>query len=184
MRTNRWLGGWAVNTITSWNTGSPIALIDGLTDANQDGVRSDRPDFVGSGSILNSIVGKEQVINGSNAYVYLDPSQFAVVTCPASVNGGLWCNANTGRNAIPGPMYTNVDLGIDKAFRITEGTKLTFQANFFDLFNHPNFENPGQVSTGSNNFSAGTNPTFGQSLQTYGNAGGHRVTQLALRFDF
>jgi hypothetical protein len=185
MRTNRWLGGWAVNTITSWNTGSPIALIDGLTDANQDGVRSDRPDFVGSGSILDSIVGKVQrQADGTNAYVYLDPSQFAVVTCPASVNGGLWCNANTGRNAIPGPMYTNVDLGIDKAFRITEGTKLTFQANFFDLFNHPNFENPGQVSTGSNNFSAGTNPTFGQSLQTYGNAGGHRVTQLALRFDF
>jgi hypothetical protein len=184
LRSNRWLGGWAINTITSWNTGSPISLIDSLNDANKDGVRTDRPSFVGSGSILGSIVGKEEVVNGTNAYVYLDPTQFTSATCPASVNGGLWCNANTGRNSLPGPMFVNVDLGIDKAFRITERTKVSFQANFFDLFNHPNFENPGQVGTGSNNFAGGTNANFGQSLQTYGSQGGHRVTQLALRFDF
>jgi hypothetical protein len=68
-----------------------------------------------------------------------------------------------------------VDLGIDKAFKITESAKFTFQANLFDLFNHPNFQNPdGNVVDGS----------FGKSLLTFGGGGGHRVTQLALRFDF
>jgi len=186
LASNRWLGGWSLNTIVSWNTGSPIGLTDSADDANKDGVRTYRPEFVGPSTVLGSIVGKEQVVSGTNAYVYLDPTQFAPIdgatfACPANVNGGFWCNANTGRNSIPGPMFTNVDFGVAKAFRITERTKLSFQANFFDLFNHPNFVNPGAFNTGSNNIQS---PQFGQSLQTYGNTGGHRVTQLALRFDF
>ena len=67
------------------------------------------------------------------------------------------------------------DFGVSKNFKITESTKLRFDANFFDIFNHPNFKNP------TGNFSDGL---FGQSVATYGDSGGHRVTQLALRFEF
>ena len=127
-------------------------------------------------------MGKEQIINGARAYVYLDPTQYGVVPVPA----GSWANSNLGRNSIPGPMYTNWDFGVSKNFKITESTKLRFDANFFDLLNHPNFLNPGSTfgsagSNGSNNFS---DPNFGRSLSTYGDSGGHRVTQLALRFEF
>ena len=173
---SRWLGGWAVNGIFSWNTGSPVAIFDNNNDTNADGVFTDRPTYVGAGgNVLHSIVGKEQVVSGQNAYVYLDPAQFASTTCPATVNGGFWCNSSLSRNAVPGPMFTNFDFGVSKAFKITETTKLRFDANFFDLFNHPNFQNP------QNNFS---DTAFGQSQATYGDTGGHRVTQLALRFDF
>ena len=72
-------------------------------------------------------------------------------------------------------MFTNWDFGVSKAFKITENTRLRFDANFFDLFNHPNFQNP------QSNLA---DPAFGQSQATYGDTGGHRVTQLALRFDF
>jgi hypothetical protein len=61
--------------------------------------------------------------------------------------------------------------------------KFRFDANFFDLFNHPNFLNPGAIATGGNNY-ANVGNTFGQSLNTAGDTGGHRVTQLAIRFDF
>jgi len=168
---NRWLGGWAVNGIFSWNTGSPIGLFDSLRDPNKDGTRTDRPQFVGSSGVLHSIVGKEQIVGTNHAYVYLDPAQFGVVPVPV----GSWTNSNLGRNAIPGPMFTNMDLGVSKSFKITETSKLRFDANFFDLLNHPNFQNP------QGNFS---DPAFGQSQSTYGDTGGHRVTQLALRFDF
>jgi hypothetical protein len=176
MRNNRWIGGWSLNGIFSWNTGSPIGLFDSLGDPNKDGQRIDRPNFNYqlTANELSSIVGKEQVLPGTtnNAYVYLDQGHFAAATCaPAQA----WCNSNIGRNAIPGPMFTNWDFGVSKAFKITESTKLRFDANFFDLFNHPNFQNP------NGNFS---DPTFGQSQLTYGDTGGHRVTQLALRFDF
>jgi hypothetical protein len=54
---------------------------------------------------------------------------------------------------------------------------LRFEANFFNLFNHPNFQTP--VS----NLNSGN---FGVSTATFDNqqSGGTRVTQLALRFDF
>ncbi|HZQ70249.1 MAG TPA: TonB-dependent receptor [Terriglobales bacterium] len=171
---NRWLGGWSLNGIFSWNTGAPIGLYDSTQDPNKDGVRTDRPQFIGSGTVLDSIIGNEQVVAGSNAYVYLDKNQFATPTC-AGINGGLWCNPNLGRGSIPGPMFTNWDFGVSKAFKITEGTRLRFDANFFDFLNHPNFQNP------NGNFSSSA---FGTSESTYGDTGGHRVTQLALRFDF
>ena len=176
-KANRWLGGWSLNGIFSWNTGAPIGLFNSTSDPNKDGSRTDRPEFIGTSGVLKSIVGNEQVPTGgtSRAYVYLDPTQFSTVTCPANVNGGLWCDPNLGRGAIPGPMFTNWDFGISKAFKITEATKLRFDANFFDFFNHPNFQNP------QGNFA---DPAFGQSQATYGDTGGHRVTQLALRFDF
>jgi hypothetical protein len=86
------------------------------------------------------------------------------------------------RTSIPGPSFANVDFGVSKTFKINERMGFRFDANFFDLLNHPNFLNPG-VGGGSNNFiNVGTN--FGQSLSTAGDTGGHRITQLAIRFDF
>ena len=179
---NRWLGGWTTNGIVSWNTGSPIGMVDTGDDANRDGVVTDRPEFEGPGSVLGSIVGKET--NGT--YQYLDPTQFRTssdcLNNPKINNhGGFWCNPNLGRNAIPGPMFTNIDFGISKSFKLSERMAFRFDANFFDLLNHPNFENPGAGGGAGNNFNS-TN--FGQSTETYGDTGGHRITQLALRFDF
>jgi hypothetical protein len=190
---NRWLGGWTTNGIISWNTGAPIGLWDQSSDANKDGVRSDRPNYIGSGSVLNSIVGKERIINGHSAYVYLDNTLDKNFVSSASclsdtrihvnTHGGFWCNPNLSRNAIPGPMFANVDFGVSKNFKINERMGLRFDANFFDLLNHPNFLNPGAGGTGGNNFINDGN-NFGQSLNTAGDTGGHRVTQLAVRFNF
>jgi hypothetical protein len=78
-------------------------------------------------------------------------------------------------------MFTNIDFGVSKSIKITERVGFRFDANFFDLLNHPNFENPGAGGGGGNSFGSSQ---FGQSTETYGNEGGHRVTQLAIRFDF
>jgi hypothetical protein len=187
---SRWLGGWTVNTITSWNTGAPVAMLDSPAagqDGNQDGVLSDRPAYVGSGSPTSAIISKK----ANGVYQYLNPASFDRVisthqqavgvtssyVCPATAAnlGGLWCNGNLGRGAIPGPKYANVDFGVSKNFKITERVKMRFDANFFDLLNHPNFLNPdGNVF----------DQAFGQAQATYGDQGGHRITQLALRLDF
>jgi hypothetical protein len=175
MNANRWLGGWSLNGIFSWNTGASIALFDSGGDYNKNGPANERPAFVGSGSVTSAIVGKEQLVSGANTYTYLDPSMFAPVTCPANVNGGLWCNSTLGRGSLHGPTFVNFDFGVGKSFKVTEHSSFTFQANFFDIFNHPNFANPqGNIQS----------PAFGQAEGTFGDNGGHRVTQLALRFDF
>jgi hypothetical protein len=98
-------------------------------------------------------------------------------SCPLTVNNGLWCNAPAGRNTLFGPHVVNVDFNVSKSFKITERAALSFQANFFDVFNHPNFQSP---DANYQDFGG----TFGRSTATYGDNGGHRVTQLSARFDF
>ncbi|HVM93307.1 MAG TPA: carboxypeptidase regulatory-like domain-containing protein [Terriglobales bacterium] len=195
---NNWLGGWTVNTITSWSTGSPLGLLDapsnGEQDGNQDGLLTDRPAYVGPGGPKGGILDKKVAENGLLQYQYLNPADFdRVITqnqafngdtsafvCPVTAGtlGGLWCNGNLSRGAIPGPHFANVDFGISKNFKITERMKMRFDANFFDLFNHPNFAG---TSIQGNIFNPGT---YGQLQSTFGDTGGHRVSQLALRFDF
>jgi len=179
MKGNRWLGGWSVNSIISWNTGSPIAISEypGYPgwDPNGSSTNFQRPAFTGP-SVDAAINTNDSPATQYLVAKYFQPvDQAAGIGCSPTVNMGLWCDSTLRRGTFHGTHFANVDFGIDKGFKITERTKLTFQANFFDLFNHPNFSNPdGQI----------VDPTFGQSTSTYGAAGGKRIGQLALRFDF
>ncbi len=65
----------------------------------------------------------------------------------------------------------NFDFSANKSFDVTEKAKLKFSAEIFDLFNHPQFAEPG----------VGLGPAFGvvnhqSSLP--------RTVQLALRFTY
>ncbi|MGA9353178.1 MAG: TonB-dependent receptor [Terriglobales bacterium] len=190
-KANRWLGGWQFNGIVSVQSGANFSVDDSQVDSNEDGIVNDRAVYLGAGGISNSINH-----NISPAHGYLragtgywgelnaSPSApgvgtvFTAIPCPASVNLGLWCNQGEMiRNTLVGPGFFNTDLGFGKTFKLTEGIGLKFEANFFNMFNHPNFLPPdGNLNDG----------TFGQSLSTFTNqqTGGPRITQLALRFDF
>jgi hypothetical protein len=82
--------------------------------------------------------------------------------------GGPW-------NQVHGPSYNDVDLSIFKKFRTSERTNLEFRAEFFNLFNHPNFAS----SVGNSNFlnNSASNP-FGVINNTIGNG---RETEFALK---
>jgi len=89
---------------------------------------------------------------------------------------------NLGRNALRRPRITNVDTALLKNFNFTETIKLTFRAEVFNLFNHPE---PWSVNTTFN----GDNPGSGISstAATFGQINGWRdarTLQLALRFSF
>jgi len=163
---NRWIGGWSVNSIISVQSGVPFSpYASSANDRNRNGLATDRVVPV-SGSPMDTTTG------GNPADGYFDPALWTRYTCPASVNGGLWCDVPIGRNSMTGPGYANVDLGINKKFKISERFALSFQGNFFNLFNHANFGLPGR-----NLSSPGS---FGKSTSTFS----PRVTQLALRLDF
>jgi hypothetical protein len=170
LKANRWLGGWGVNAIFSRQSGHPVSPIDSssLYDLNKDGIRTDR--------VVSAVAPMSTVQHGNPALGYFNPDDWTDFTCPASVNGGLWCNAPIGRNTLTGPGFVNLDFSATKTIKLTERAVFTFQANFFNLLNHPNFEVPGNDMH---------NPgTFGVSTATFGDNGGHRITQLAVRFDF
>jgi hypothetical protein len=55
---------------------------------------------------------------------------------------------NLGRNALRGPDFTWSDFYLSKSFPLTEQWKLRFDAQFFNVFNHPNFGLPSMVLAG------------------------------------
>jgi hypothetical protein len=54
---------------------------------------------------------------------------------------------NAGRNILRGPAFAQFDLALQKTFQLTEGTKITFGAEAYNLFNHPNFAVPSNTQT-------------------------------------
>jgi hypothetical protein len=49
---------------------------------------------------------------------------------------------NNGRNTLFGPALVNFDFTVIKDTRITERLRAQFRAEFFNLFNHANFQAP------------------------------------------
>lgn len=176
MKGNRFLGGWSTNAIIVRQSGHPFSPYDGSSsyDLNKDGYDTDRviATVPLSQTINHSVSPADGYLNASD---WMGAGSTAPYSCPASVNGGLWCNAPIGRNSVTGPGFANIDFNLSKAFKITESAKITLQANAFDLFNHPNLTVP---------VTNVQQATFGQSTSTFGDYGGHRIMQLAARFDF
>ncbi len=82
-----------------------------------------------------------------------------------------------GRNILIGPGLTNLDFSLSKSIPVrTEGHHLQLRGEFFNLFNHPNFDIPNHVF--------GT-ATFGEifSENAYGNKPPRQV-QLGLKYIF
>jgi hypothetical protein len=67
-----------------------------------------------------------------------------------------------------------------KNIRFTESTRLQFRAEIFDIFNHANFGQPGNVAQrGSTTFGVINNTRF-----PTGDSGSSRQVQLALKLIF
>ena len=75
----------------------------------------------------------------------------AAFTVPASGQGDL------GRNALRGFNASQVDFTLQRLFKLSERFSLQTSADFFNIFNHPNFGAPINYMT---------SPQFGYSTQT------------------
>jgi len=74
-----------------------------------------------------------------------------------------------------GPTFNNTDFSIVKNTRLSDNFHLQFRAEFFDLFNHANFGQPGNI--------VGT-PSFGRITNTRfptGETGSSRQIQFAIK---
>jgi len=79
---------------------------------------------------------------------------------------------NLGRNVLRGPNQSNLDFSVEKRFPLTESSAIEFHADFFNLLNHPNRDNPvSNISTAD----------FGKILSF---SSSPRIVQFALKFSF
>ncbi len=85
------------------------------------------------------------------------------------------------RAPVYGPRFVNTDFSVVKDLPLSfrEGMSLQFRAEFFNLFNHPEFYLGGAGGTGEQDINAPV--TFGVINNTVNNA---RLVQFALKLRF
>jgi hypothetical protein len=133
---------------------------------------------------------------------FLSPGQSGVPPCGPTLGGAAVCDTqetsygNNGRNIFRAPFQTRFDVSVFKNFRFGERFALKFQADAFNIFNHPDFDAPlGNFALNScfNPFPCFPNTTQILSAatpnpQNYGvikqTVGSNRFLQLAMHLTF
>ena len=97
---------------------------------------------------------------------------------------------NVDRNTLRGPRQSCMDFSVLKRWPIRESSSLQFRADFFNLFNHANRNNPiSDISTvlatgGSIDSVTGRILSPGDFGRLFGVSSSPRIIQLALKFSF
>jgi hypothetical protein len=121
---DQFAGGWQLAGITTFQSGLPFTPQLGQSDpANVNYAYARRPDVIGSGALSDQSINR-----------WFNTDDFVV---PQAYTIG-----NAGRNILRGPSLQNWDMSLMKNFRFTEQRYLQFRAEFFNIFNHPNFGLP------------------------------------------
>src|SRR5262249_13292011 len=124
---NTALGGWQTNLILTKQTAMPFAPVLANSVANTG--TSSRPNLLADWHIDNPTITHwfNTALNTAGA-PWATPAQYTF--------------GNAGRGILRGPGRTNVDFSVFKQFSITERLRLQFRGEFFNLFNHPQFDLP------------------------------------------
>jgi Carboxypeptidase regulatory-like domain len=184
---NQVIGGWTISGTFFARTGYPFTATDGL------------PGLV-LGNSLGVTLGLPAQWNGTGptscGKPKVDPTNNNLVAClsnanqfPVSFNGTETGFSTTRRNIFRGPNYFNSDLNLLKRFKITEQANFAVGANFYNIFNHPNFATPNADVNEIFSAPFGTvTSTAVPATSIYGAFVGSsvsgRVVQLHARFEF
>ena len=157
------LGGWQVAGVTTVHSGEAFDVLMG-SDLTNTGAFPPRPDMIHNPYDFSFNVATQAALGCSNpGHQTLDCwfNQAAFVAPPlASTPGncGGQCSArdfgNAGRAILRGPDLANFDFSAYKTFQLSERFGLVFRAEFFNIFNHPNFNLP-NVGSGGGSSGAG-----------------------------
>ena len=157
--------GWQLQGITRFATGFPIQMGQGnpvsgpLCTQFDPNVGPDNPtplcqgdaSLTGSPSTdMPNLVGPIHIHNprATADHTYFDQSAFVATACGLSTTGvliGTDCGSfgTANRRFFHGPGINNTDLGISKMIPLNEAMHFEIRGEFFNIFNHAQFNNPG-----------------------------------------
>ena len=152
------IGGWQLGGIVTLQSGSPINVTQSGDPQNLDSLGWERP---------NLVQGQKAIVPASDRIPNLWFNTAAFAT-------SVLMYGNSPRNPIIGPGVKTFDLSATKAFRVPfrEAHQLLFRTEFFNVFNTPQFDNPG-TSLGTGTFGHVTATKIDQ-----------RQIQFALKYTF
>ncbi|MBO0725795.1 MAG: TonB-dependent receptor [Blastocatellia bacterium] len=154
-------GGWKLSALGILHTGIANTVFIGGNTFGNGNFTNQRP---------NAVAGVSPYAENQSPDNWLNPAAFSM---PAAGTFG-----NLGRNTIFGPSFKQIDFSLLKDMKISERFKLEYRAEFFNIFNHPNFDQP-NTTFGTSNFGKIFN-TFGRTL----GVGTSRQIQMAFRLTF
>jgi len=146
------IGGWAINSATNFSSGLPFT--PSLSDCGPE---------IDNGPCMASVSGS--VKNGPRSGNPQAPGYWFQSTGGVKLNAnvcggaapltaGPWaqpgCDSfgNVGFNSFRGPKFFNTDAAVFKDFAFTEKMKLQLQFQFFNVFNHVNYDLPNGTADG------------------------------------
>jgi outer membrane receptor protein involved in Fe transport len=161
------LGGWKLAGVATIQSGHRLPLLN-LDTANVHGTVYDFAEIVPGCKIETSGSTTSRLNNWIN--------QNCIAPYPIVGDDGVATGfGNSRMGLVRGPGQVNTDLSVIKTFPLgfREGMNLEFRSEFFNAFNHPNFQDPDlYLSDG---------PSFGHITETYGNP---RIIQFALKVNY
>jgi hypothetical protein len=206
-------GGWELGGMFNFRTGLPVEV--GITRPDVIYRDTRNGTYVANPIVVNGVPVTQAVINvpgggasrnvrrpdvvaGVNPYIvsadkriYLNPAAFSV---PAPGTFG-----NLGRNALSGPLLSQLDLTLHKKFVVNEHFNTEFRAEIYNIFNKANFAVPpsslaSALGTGANQLQPGQAYTQAAAGAAFGvlnstvertvGLGAGRQIQLSLRVNF
>lgn len=179
------LGGWGTSGVITAQTGPPINIVEsadkclcGMPTSAQ------HPDYIGGNIVLldprnvNDVPGRPNSYfdgSGGGTTTGAPNPYFRRVGTGNTFALGAGRLGTVGRNTMPGPGFLNFDLSAFKAFKITERQRIELRGEFFNAFNHTQFD--AVLSTGIGSIGSAN---FGRITATRD----PRIIQLSARYSF
>jgi outer membrane receptor protein involved in Fe transport len=189
----RFLGGWALSGITTFESGVPYTVLNGQDADGLGGANYDRPNFNPAGRkgvrAVPSSTSPTGYRNPDAGNLPIDPREARYIGISANTSPSTTPPGNLGRNTERAPGTKNFDVNIIKNIRMTEGVLLQFRTEFFNFFNTPQYgrvsESPFSPSQNLQSVAASVfNSQPGLFLNETAPDGGGRVIRWQLRLHF
>jgi hypothetical protein len=145
---NAAIGGWQVSGTIFYRSAFPFTIVDGATAG-----------AIGNNNMASAVI-IAQPIPGFTQRTFSNGAQCAAVGCFTTADfqdTTGFTGTPIGRNAFRGPGFFGGDASIRKDFRLTERLNFQIGLNAFNVFNHANYGDP------ANNTSGAVGP-FGQTI--------------------
>jgi hypothetical protein len=211
------VNGWGIQGVTVAQSGQPFSIIDfsgtagGIFFSSDDFITNPilplapgiSPKQATQGGTVQSVGGvRVPYVNPDSFSVpLLSPGESGVPPCGPTVGGTStnFCDmvettyGSNGRNLFRAPFQLRFDFSILKNFKLSERVALKFEADAFNLFNHPSFDTPNSNFTldpcfnpqpcygTSGIVASGNSQNFGVIQQTVGS---NRFLQLSMHLTF
>ena len=194
------VNGWTIGGQTVFQSGQPYSVYD--YSGSVAGLYYGTYDEIGNPIVpfATNVTAKQAQLQGTTGVnagkPVLNAADFAPQFVAPGTNGVPTCDSSgcdsyesvfgtTGRNLFRGPFQVRFDMSLAKEFRIKERYRLRFEADAFNIFNHPDFDTPNNDVVFFPNYAGPPSvPPEGSLGMIQHTIGSSRFLQLGLHLTF